>query len=122
MKNNRKSIYLILLCAILISALFTTSPARAQAPPQAFNLVEHVSNQVGAQLGAALQNTGITAAANAAVTVVGQVVNGQVPVISDLQDPFKGNIQQTVNGALLQAKAVTDVLGQLATPQAQVEI
>ncbi|MDF2629119.1 MAG: hypothetical protein K0R39_2950 [Symbiobacteriaceae bacterium] len=62
----------------------------------------------------ALNDTGLTGAATAAQSTLSALSQGKVPIISDLQDPFRGNVEGTVENALDQGTMATAILNEIA--------
>jgi hypothetical protein len=72
-----------------------------------------------ALIGGQLDTTGLGRAAALAQTAITDLAHGRVPVISDLEDPFHGDVGAALDGAFSQAQAATGILGAIDPAAAQ---
>ncbi|MCI5222201.1 MAG: hypothetical protein D3924_05895 [Candidatus Electrothrix sp. AR4] len=58
--------------------------------------------------------TGLDDAADAAITAIEDLTEGKVPVISNLEDPFNGNVEDAIDTALEGTEIAVEIMNKLA--------
>jgi len=69
-----------------------------------------------------LDASGLEDAATAAATAMADLAVGQVPVISGLEDPFQGNVEEAIEASLNNAKIAFDIMNNVAGPAAEIAL
>ncbi len=116
------------LSTILIAfSLFITSPTSI-ADEDGFKL-PNLLGQYGEITGpietlfmGILETSGLDDAATAAATAMTDLATGQVPVISGLKDPFRGNVEDTIEASLNNAKIAFDIMNNVTGPAAEIAL
>lgn len=112
---------------LIASSLFISSPT-AIADEDGFKL-PNLLGQYGEITGPIetlfmdiLEVSGLDDAATAAATAMTDLATGQVPVISGLQDPFRGNVEDTIEASLNNAKIAFDIMNNVTGPAAEIAL
>lgn len=119
-------LWIKLLKVFLFSSLVSFSSISAAAPGAGVTLVNNLQGTFGTvteamntEVTRILQESGLEDAAIESEAVLVQISNGEVPVISDLSDPFQNDVEGAMSLALSKVQTATNILNKIKANGAQ---
>ena len=112
---------LVLLSVLLLNISSMSVVAQEQGVALATDLLGGfgtVTELIKTEVDKVLLDTGLDAAALQAQTALTDLAEGNVPVISDLTDPFQGDVDGAITDALNKAQLATQIMSNIAGPAA----